>query len=148
MPILFARPSWWTWRASGHARIASLATLWLLLLAGPFLGPFAVPLFALRMVVSTAQLWWNTGLGRTSPLESRTRGDWILFGITFLLAMVASEVGKVVGDPRSPLLLSMVALPYSGIQVRTLGRSYRAAERNERLREAIILRLEPARRAA
>lgn len=122
--------------------------LWALLLAAPFLGALAFPLFAARMVLSTAQLVWNTALGRVAPLESRTRADWLLFAVTFLLAMVASEAGKALGDPRSPLLLAMVALPYSGIQLRTLGRSYRAADRDVRLREAIILRLEPVRRAA
>ena len=59
-------------------------------------------------------------------MERRNHTDWLLFGLTFLLACIVSEIGKQTGDPRSPLLLGCVALPYSALQVRTCLRSYRA----------------------
>lgn len=127
MSALGFAPHWWTWRTSGHARAASLVLLWALLLTSPVLGPLTWPVLAVRLVLSTAQMMFNSGLARVEPIEGRTRADWLLFGLTFFLACVASEVGKVIGDPHSPLLLGAVAIPYSGIQFRTLGRSYRAA---------------------
>lgn len=126
MPALRFLPQWWTWRTSGHARAASLVLLWALLLTSPVLGPLTWPVLAIRMFLSTTQMLFNSSLARVDPIEGRTRADWWLFGLTFLLACVASEVGKVIGDPHSPLLLAAVAVPYSGIQIRTLGRSYRA----------------------
>jgi len=119
-------PTWWTWRVSAHSRVVSLIFLWALLLSAPILGPLTWPLLALRFSVSSGQMLFNTVLGRIQPLESRTRTDWLLFGLTFLVSCVAAEIGNAVGDPHSPLLLSCVALPYSAIQVRTCLRSYRA----------------------
>ncbi len=148
MPAFAVAPRWWTWRISAHSRAASLVLLWALLLTSPVLGPLTWPVLVVRLVLSTAQMVFNSALGRVAPLEGRTRADWLLFALTFVLACAASEVGKAIGDPHSPLLLGAVALPYSGIQLRTLARSHRAARQSETVREAVIARLEPVRRAA
>jgi hypothetical protein len=114
---------------SAHARIASLVLLWALVLTSPLLGPLLVPLVGLRLTVSGAQMVWNTTLGRRMPLDSRTKADWWLFGLTFLAACVASELGTLTGEPHSPLLLSLVAMPYSAIQLRTCRRAFIAMSR-------------------
>ena len=57
----------------------------------------------------------DSPLGRAEPLEGRTPADWLLVAVTFFLAWAAAEVGRVIGDPQSPLLLAVVALPYTGI---------------------------------
>jgi len=136
MPAFGFVPDWWTWRTSAHARGASLALLWALLLTSPVLGPLAWPVLLVRVVLSSVQMVFNSALGRMEPLDRRNRTDWLLFALTFLVACVASEVGKAIGDAHSPLLLAAVALPYTGIQLRTLGRSRRAAERMESNRDA------------
>ncbi len=148
MPLIGFAPAWWTWRTSAQARAASLIFLWALLLTSPVLGPLTWPVLVVRLALSSAQMVFNSGLGRVQPLEGRTRTDWLLFGLTFLLACIASEVGKAIGNEHSPLLLGAVALPYSGIQLRTLARSRRAAARTDLIRAAVVSRLAPARRAA
>ena len=131
MAVLGFVPDWWTWRVSAQARGASLALLWALLFAAPVLGLLALPVLVVRLVLSSVQMAFNSALGRQDPLERRTRADWLLFALTFLLACVASEAGKTIGHPHSPLLLGAVALPYTGIQLRALGRTRRAADRIE-----------------
>jgi hypothetical protein len=141
-------PQWWTWRTSAHTRAASLVLLWALLLTSPVLGPLTWPVIVVRLVLSSVQMVLNSALGRVEPLEGRTRADWLLFALTFFLACAASEVGKAIGDPHSPLLLAAVALPYSGIQLRTLARSHRAAAKIELKRETTPVSIAPVRRAA
>jgi len=120
-------------------------------LAAPVLGPLTWPIVGLRFAASSGQTLLNTALGRAQPLERRTHTDWMLFGITFVLACVVSEIGKQTGDPRSPLLLGCVALPYSALQLRTCLRSYRAERElavvERRLQPPLILPVERQRAA-
>jgi hypothetical protein len=121
-------PAWWTWRLSAHSRAASLLVCWALVLGSPALGPLALPLFGLRFLASSGQTVFNAALGRTQPLAPRPRLDWLLFALTFVLACAAAQIGNVTGEQHSPLLLAVVALPYSAIQLRTCLRCYRASD--------------------
>jgi len=120
-------PQWWTWRTSAHASVASFLMLWVLIFTAPFLGPLLWLVLAIRMATSTAQMLLNWRLRRVAPIEGRTRTDWLLFGLTYIMACVAAQIGRSTGDLSSPLILVLIAVPYSGIELRAIGRSHRAA---------------------
>lgn len=116
----------WNWRVSGHARLASLAAAWILLLLAGAPAVVLIPLAGLRFVASPIQLFLNQRLGRQQPLEKRDWLDWSLFAIAFLGSMAVSILRKDAPQIPVPLLLAGVLLPLSVIQVRATVRSYRA----------------------
>ncbi len=122
--------------------------LWVLIFAAPFLGPLLWPVLIIRMVTSTAQMIMNRALRAVAPIEGRTRTDWLLFGLTYIAACIAAQIGRSTGSLDSPLLLALIAIPYSGIELRAIGRSYRAAVATGRFEPAPILRARLLRRAS
>jgi hypothetical protein len=112
----------WDWRVSAHARTASLASLWLLIFAGALTGPLLPIIGALRMAASTIQLVLNGALARRRPIARRDRFDWLLLGLAF----AGSCTIAAIGDYTNPLLLMLVLVPYSGIQYRSIRRSWAA----------------------
>ena len=133
----------WDWRISAHARLASLGLLWVAIMGSPFLGPFVLPLFAVRFATSPAQLFLNTDLGRRRPLDGRTRLDWLLLVVTFIAACVSGQLHQNAQGAMASLTLLPLLAPFSLIQLRAALRSYRAAST-----PATVVPLRPARRAA
>lgn len=124
MAVFRSAPQWWTWRTSANTSFASFLMLWVLLFTAQFLGPLLWPI---RMLTSSAQVLLNWKLRRLAPIEGRTHTDWLLFGLTYVAACGAAQIGRSSGDTSSPMLLVLIAIPYSGIELRAIGRSYRAA---------------------
>ncbi len=116
---------WWNWQVSARFRALSLGSVWLLILGAPFLGPFVVPLGALRMAIGTGQFILNHWLGRRHPLGGRRRLDWALLLVTFAASCAVAQVSSVTGS-QSALLFIPVALPFSAIQWRMCRQSHRA----------------------
>jgi len=119
----------WNWRISGHARLASLAGAWLLVVLASAPAAVLFPVAALRMGASPVQLFLNHRLGRRQPLEKRDWLDWALFGAAFLGSMAVSVVREAAPGVPLPLLLAAVLAPLSVIQLRAAARSYRAHAR-------------------
>src|SRR5689334_2378867 len=88
---------WWNWRLSARFRVASLGSIWLLILGSPVLGALLVPLAAIRFVAGTGQLILNNWLGRRHPIEKRDWGDWTLLAVTLLGSMAAAELSDLTG---------------------------------------------------
>jgi hypothetical protein len=130
----------WDWRVSAHARLASLGLLWVAILGSPLLGPFVLPLIAIRFATSPAQLFLNTDLGRRRPLDGRTRLDWLLLVVTFIAACVSGQLHQNAQGAMAPLTLLPLLAPFSAIQLRAALRSYRAHD----AAAAAVIRLRPA----
>lgn len=135
----------WNWRLSAHARLASLVSLWAVLL---FMGPLGwlfAPIAGVRSALSFAQTFFNIRLGRRAPLEQQTRFDWVLVASIFVAAYVAAGIGHFTGNATAPLLFVPLLVPFTVLQTRMMLRSYRTAE-IEQLRPATLVRLEDYRR--
>jgi len=81
---LLSLESRWNWRFSGHCRLASLVSLWLVIFLMGTLGMFLVPLAALRTAASFGQTALNVRLGKTVPVAKQTKLDWWLVGSIFV----------------------------------------------------------------
>ncbi|MGE5597715.1 MAG: hypothetical protein ACM3S1_16950 [Hyphomicrobiales bacterium] len=129
----------WNWRLSGHCRLASLASTWLLAMTSPLLGALIWPIGALRMAASMAQLVLNLRLGQREPLPRRDLADRALFAATFLGSCAYSALQRQYGGAWSPLLLVIVLVPFSAIQLRMCARSYVAfAQKGERANPLLV----------
>jgi hypothetical protein len=116
----------WNWRVSGHARLASLAGAWVLVLMASAPTGLLLPLAAMRTVASPVQLLLNRRLGRSQPLDRRGRLDWLLFALALVASMGVSVAQQSsLGVPTAVLLASVLS-PLSIIQLRAAARSYRA----------------------
>lgn len=135
----------WNWRLSAHLRIASLVSLWLVLLFTGPLGWMFAPIAAARSGLSFLQAFLNVRLGREVPLEGQTRLDWALVVLIFVAAYIAVGLGRVVGNMHSPFLFVPLLVPFSVLQSRMTLRSFRAA-RIEASRPATLIRLDDYRR--
>jgi len=125
IPITAAAPRW-DWRISGHFRVASLISAWILVLFSGVLGPILAPLAAIRFVFSGGQTWLNIRLGRRNPVDRQTRLDWFMVTLIFAGAYVAVGIGHVVGDLTAPVNYVPMLIPFTVLQVRLARRSYKA----------------------
>jgi len=116
----------WNWRVSGHARLISLAGAWVLIFMASAPAGLLVPLAAIRAVASPIQLLLNRQLGRSQPLDRRSRLDWFLFALALIASMGVSVAQQSALGVPTALLLASVLSPLSIIQLRAAARSYRA----------------------
>jgi hypothetical protein len=115
----------WNWRLSGHCRVASLASVWLLaLLTGA--GWLLLPLAVLRTVASMAQSLANIRLGRSNPVGGTDRYDWALIASIFVAGEVLAAVHEYQGVQFNPLTLLPMLVPFTVLQARMCWRSYHA----------------------
>ena len=131
---------------SAYWRIASLVSLWAVVLLMAPLGWLFAPLAGVRTALSFAQTGMNLRLGRRAPLEKQTRIDWLLVGGVFVGAYFAAGVSHFAGTGLTTVLVVPMLLPFSLLQVRMAARSFDAALLDE-MRPAAIVRLEEYRRA-
>ena len=128
----------WTWRTSGHARLASLLTAWLLALASYPLGILILPIVVLRSAASLLQLALNHRLSRRVPFPRRDRYDWALMGATLAGSCLFSVCQRLFGPEWTAVHLLLVLIPFSGLQLRAVARSY-AADRGRRPAPPVLL---------
>lgn len=135
----------WNWRISGHCRVASLASVWLLaFLSGA--GWLLLPLAALRTVASVLQSVFNIRLGRAHPIGHADRYDWTLIALIFLTAEVLAGLRQYQHLQISPVTLLPMLLPFTALQLRLCVRSYRAPRQPSPV-QATIIRMERYSRA-
>ena len=131
----------WDWRFSAHCRLASLLSLWFVILAMGSLGVFLVPLAAIRTAASFAQTALNVRLGKQAPVEKQSKLDWWLVAAIFVGAEGAAVAANVTGNMHSPLLYLPMLLPFTVLQIRMTNRSF-AAHDQQRAAKVIDFRLE------
>lgn len=107
--------------------MASLGSLWLLVLAMPALGGMAGAVVAARFVTSGVQMALNHQLGRRRPITRPARADWLLLALALAGASVAAAMEPGGGIPADPRLIALALAPFSLVQLRIAVRSYRAA---------------------
>ena len=133
--------SHWNWRFSAQCRVASLVTLWVVVLAMGWLGMFMVPLAATRTVASFGQTALNVRLGRQIPVMKQSRLDWLLIAAIFAGAEGAAVAATVTGNMHSPLLYLPMLIPFTVLQIRMTNRSL-AAHDQQRAAKVVAFRLE------
>lgn len=136
----------WNWRFSAHCRVASLVTLWVVVLAMGSLGVFLVPLAAVRTAASFGQTALNVRLGKRTPVEKQSKLDWWLVAAIFAGAEGAAVAAHVTGNMHSPLLYLPMLLPFTILQVRMTSRSF-AAHDQHRAAKVVSFRLEKFQRS-
>ena len=114
--------SWWNWHVSSQFRLASLASVWVLLFASPFLGWLMLPTLVVRTALSFTQLFLNRQLSKVHPLEPRGLADWGLLGLALLASMFAAQMAETTGH-QSVWYVVPVAMIFSAIQLRMCRRS-------------------------
>jgi hypothetical protein len=117
----------WNWRLSAHCRVASITSLWVIVLLLPVLGALAGPLLVLRFGTSLVQMALNQTLHRKLPIMSAPLGDWLLLALALAGATAAAAVEPGHGVTNNPLLLSLALAPFTAVQLRIAARSYRTA---------------------
>jgi hypothetical protein len=136
----------WDWRLSARLRIASLASAWALVLLMPVLGWLLFPLTAIRSAASFVQAGLNVRLGRHIPVGRPDRLDWALIASIFALAYLAAGIAYFTGaSPHSMPFVAPLLLPFTALQLRMVGRSWRAQAGID-ARPAAVVRLEDFRR--
>ncbi len=128
----------WNWRLSAHFRLASLGSVWVIVLGSAVLGPLLPILGIARMASAGGQLLLNHKLARRLPLERRDHFDWVLLALAFAAAILAASVGNATGGSEPRLMLLPVLIPYSVLQLRSFRRSL-AADRLDRGQKVIML---------
>jgi hypothetical protein len=130
----------WNWRLSGHCRVASLASVWLLaFLSGA--GWLLLPLAAIRTLASVAQSVFNIRLGRAHPVAGTDRYDWALIASIFVAGEVLAGLREYQGLQITAVTLLPMLLPFTLLQARMCWRSYRAPQLATP-QQATIIRME------
>ncbi len=115
----------WNWRVSGHCRVVSLVSVWLLaFMTGA--GWLLIPLAVLRTVASALQSVFNIRLGRAQPIAGTDRYDWMLIAAIFAAGEVLAGLRQYQHLQITVLTLLPLLLPFSVLQARMCLRSYRA----------------------
>jgi hypothetical protein len=136
----------WDWRLSGHCRMASLGSVWVLAFAMGGPARVILPFTILRSVASVLQSVLNIRLGRVQPVGSPARFDWLLMGSIFAAAYAVAGLHQYGHVALSAVVLLPMLVPFSVLQARMCLRSYRTPRRRTPTQAAVI-RLERFSRA-
>lgn len=117
-------PAWWDWNVSAQARIASLASAWLLVAFASAPMAIIAPLAVARFGASLLQTIWNQRLDRVQPLGPRAILDWVMMFTAFSASILVSSLDKGGVTLTPTVAFSMVLAPLSVIQVRATLRSF------------------------
>ena len=82
-------PAWWDWRISGHCRVASLGSLWLLVFGLPALGGLATP-------ADGALAVFRPVAGAAAPLETWAPAAWTGTAMRVGGVLVPVAIGPVI----------------------------------------------------
>lgn len=134
-------PSWWDWNVSARARMASLASAWVLVAFAS--APFGIIAFfaGLRFCTSIVQTFWNHRLDRVEPLGPRGLIDWAMFAAALGMSILVAQMQQDGVALAAPIAFSMVLAPLSIIQLRAVRKSLVVHEQALASRKVVALRI-------
>ena len=144
-------PEWWDWNISGRARLASLASAWLLVAFAWAPLALILPIAVVRFGASFTQTFWNWRLDRVHPMGPRNLLDWGMFAAALGASILVAALAEAGIELARPATLALVLAPISIIQLKATFRSFSVHNAIVADRRVVTLRLrteQPAQRAA